>query len=79
MTDEIKKKILEHYQKGQGSIQDLARIYKVEVDEVLQITGNEEMSSVTFVGDLIDASEMNGTGQLPNTAGSTYKVKYTKD
>jgi len=55
LTDE--QKILRHYQLGQGSLQDLARIYKVPVSTVLDIIGEGEMNSVEARGDMIDQSE----------------------
>lgn len=57
VDDTTRKKIWEHYQKGQGSLQDLARIYKVSVPEVLEIIGHSELASVQAPGDMIDATE----------------------
>lgn len=57
MDEQTRKAILSHYQKGQGSIQDVARIYNVPVDEVLRIIGAPELASVSISGDLIDRSE----------------------
>lgn len=78
MVDEAKRKeIFGHYQHGRGSIQDLARIYHVSVDEVLEITGNSTLSTVFSQGDLIDSTEAG-----PNAAmnyGKEIKVPFTVD
>lgn len=57
MDEELKKKINDHYQLGQGSIQDIARVYRLEVAEVLAVIGQEEMTTVEGIGDLIDQKE----------------------
>lgn len=75
-VDEAKRKeIYGHYQHGRGSIQDLARIYNVSVDEVLEITGNGELSTVYAQGDLIDASEAGPSAQM--NYGKDFKVPFT--
>lgn len=57
MDEELVAKIKQHYQLGQGSIQDIARVYRLTVDEVLRIIGQEEMLEVESIGDLIDEDE----------------------
>jgi hypothetical protein len=78
LDDETKKKILEHYQKGQGSIQDLARIYRVSVEQILDLTDNSELKQVTTTGDLVDASEA-GPGAQLNYYGKDHPIIYTVD
>lgn len=53
MNEDLKKKINEHYQLGQGSIQDIARTYRLTVEEVLETIGQTDVSEVTGIGDLI--------------------------
>ena len=77
MDDTTRNKIIEHYQKGQGSIQDIARVYRVSVDEVLDIIGVKDIGTVTYTPDLIDPSEV-GPGASFNY-GSTEKINYTTD
>lgn len=75
MDAETRKKIQEHYQLGQGSIQDLARVYRVEVSAVLDVLGLNDLLEVESVGDLVDASEVD-----PNTtinSGKIHKAKFT--
>lgn len=64
MDDELQKKILGHYQRGEGSIQDIARVYRVTVQEVLEVIGEGSMGKITMGGDLIDASEAGPTAQM---------------
>lgn len=49
-----------HYAKGQGSIEDIARVYHVPVPAVLDITGNSELKAVALQGDLIDPDTASG-------------------
>lgn len=75
MDDDLRKKLNEHYQLGQGSIQDLARVYRLDVNEVLDALGLHDMLTVESVGDLVDASELD-----PDTHINPYKrhrAKYT--
>lgn len=71
----IKLSIKRHYEKGRGSIQDLARVYHVDVDSVLRTIGIDDMSEVTVVGDLIDREEAGPEAEL-NPNGKRYKVPY---
>lgn len=74
IDDELAKKVLDHYQKGQGSIQDIARVYRLSVDEVLHIIGQDELTTITTQGDLIDAQEA-GPGAQVNY-GETHKIPF---
>lgn len=74
MDEETKKKIYGHYQRGEGSLQDIARIYRVSVDQVLEIIGAPELSSVAVPGDLIDVTEA-GSGADMNY-GKEFKVPF---
>lgn len=72
------EKIMYHYQRAQGSIQDLARVYHVSVEHVLEIIGQKDMSEVLTQGDLIDQSEA-GPEVTVNPYGNPAKAKYTTD
>ena len=75
MDAELRKKINEHYQLGQGSIQDIARVYHLEVNTVLEELGLTDMLEVESVGDLVDRSEVD-----PDVVLNPYKkhrAKYT--
>jgi hypothetical protein len=74
-NENTRKEILEHYQHARGSIQDLARIYEVPVDEVLEIIGEGSLSTVPLTGDLIDAAEA-GPGAKMNYGGEI-RVPFT--
>lgn len=78
MDDELKKKINDHYQKAEGSIQDIARVYRLSVDEVLRALGMDDMLTTQSVGDLIDQDEA-GFDTVLNPHGQTHKVPYTTD
>jgi len=65
------------YQHGKGSIQDLARIYRVSVDEVLHLIGESNLGTVVAQGDMIDASEI-GPGATMNY-GKEFKVPFSTD
>lgn len=77
MTDD-EEKIRYHYQHAQGSIQDIARVYRKSVDEVLHILGLEDMTEVQTQGDLIDQSEA-GPEVRVNPNGSPAKAHFTTD
>lgn len=77
MDEELKKKVIGHYQAGQGSIQDIARVYRLDVDEVLEILGINDISHVSLGGDLIDPEDV-GPGGVFNP-GETRKIKYSTD
>jgi hypothetical protein len=77
MDDELKKEVRAAYQLGKVSIQDIARIKRLTVDEVLEIIGEGELKSVQTGGDLIDPSEA-GPGASMNY-GRDFKVPFTTD
>lgn len=74
LDDDTIKKIQDHYQKGQGSIQDIARVYRVTVETVLHHIGMDDMTSVAFIGDQIDAED---AGTAPLNQGETRRVTYS--
>ena len=75
MTDEMSAKIKNHYQLGQGSIQDLARVYHVTVEEVLEVLGLMDVAEVETSGDLIDQQEAGPEVTLKAT--NKFKTKFT--
>lgn len=75
LDEETRAKIYEHYQKGQGSIQDIARVYRCSVEEVLQIIGQDELLRVEVQGDMIDPSEAGPNVQL--NYGEQFNVPFT--
>lgn len=77
MTDDAEK-IQYHYQHAQGSIQDIARVYRKSVSEVLVILGLEDMNEVQTQGDLIDQSEA-GPEVRVNPNGNPARAHYTTD
>lgn len=57
MDKELEAKIKNHYLLGQGSIQDIARVYRLTVDEVLDVLGLSDVKIVEGAGDMIDQHE----------------------
>lgn len=79
MDNKLKKKLNDHYQKGQGSIQDLARVYNVSVDDVLMAIGQGHIAEgVTLVGDLVDQAYA-GPEVKVNQDGTKVKQTFTVD
>lgn len=79
--DELKtddEKILWHYQRAQGSIQDIARVYNRSVQDVLRIIGQDELLEVPTQGDLIDQSEAGPEVRI-NPLGNSARNNYTTD
>ena len=74
LDEDTRTKILEHYQKGEGSIQDIARVYRVDVSEVLHIIGHDDLTAVTAQGDMIDASEAGPNAQM--NYGKEFNIPY---
>lgn len=73
---EIQKKVLADYQNG-VAIVDIARRYNLEVDYILDLTGNSELKTVRFMGDTIDQGEAG-----PNVTmnyGEVHKQTFTKN
>ncbi len=73
----LPEKLRYRYEHGQGSIQDIARVYRVTVDEVLQAIGEGEMASVSLPGDMISQEEAGPGAQL--NYGKDYKVPFSLD
>lgn len=73
IDDETKKKIYDNYIKGEGSIQGIANYHRVTVEQVLQIIGQDELTTVTTPGDMIDADE---AGNASLNYGTTHRVRY---
>ena len=72
----VEDRVKYHYMHGQGSIQDIARVYKLEVSEVLHLIGQDDMMTVTAShGDLVDASEA-GPGASIELEGKQHPVNY---
>lgn len=70
-------KILRAYQQGRSSIQTIARVFGVEVGEVLEIIGEGSLNTVTFVGDQIDEQEAGSDlGRAPTNHGLEKKVSF---
>lgn len=77
MDEKTRAEIMHWYQVGTRSIQDIARIYKVSVDDVLEIIGERELSNVSMPGDLIDPSEAGPNADM--NYGREVKVPYNVD
>jgi hypothetical protein len=75
MDEQLVSKIKAHYQKGEGSIQDLARIYRLDVDEVLDILGLSDVKEVEGMGDLIGTDEAGP--DVVVRASNKYKARFT--
>lgn len=74
VRDATEFSIKRHYDCGRGSVQDYARIYRLTVEEVLEILKQPEMSVVETIGDLIDQDY---AGKTPvNESGEKYKIPY---
>lgn len=73
LDEATKKKIADHYMKGEGSIQAIAREYRVTVETVLEITGNSDLSSVYAVGDQIDQED---AGNATLNGPQRFRVPY---
>jgi hypothetical protein len=65
------------YQKGKGTIQDYARLYRYEVHEVLELLGEQHLSQVSFTGDLVDYTELGPGRQHELNTGEHYQVPFT--
>jgi len=69
------EKIVDAYHKSHRSIQDIARIFNVTVDHVLNLIGAGDLATVQIQGDLIDPSEL-GPGAEFNY-GKTERINFT--
>lgn len=65
VPQELRDKIRAHYDHGQGSMQDYARIYNVPMNTVLEICGETDLAHVEMIGDQIDQVEL-GRGGVVN-------------
>jgi hypothetical protein len=72
----LEEKVVYHYEHGQGSIQDIARVYRLDVAEVLHMIGQDELGTVTTQGDLVDANEA-GPGAQLNYYGKDHNIGYS--
>lgn len=77
IDDKTIEEIVKAYQTGRTSIQDIARVYRVSVDQVLGYIGEGHLASVHLGGDLIDAQEA-GPGATLNY-GQEYKIPFSVD
>lgn len=73
----VQEQVKYFYEHGRGSIQDIARVLHVSVDEVLDITGNGEMKTVETTGDLVDAQEAGPGADI--SYGKQHYVQYSTD
>lgn len=64
LNEDEKKTILDLYQHGKGTIQDYARIYRVDVPVILELLGEQHLSQVTIPGDMIDQAEAGANAQM---------------
>lgn len=72
------EKIKAYYMFGHGSIQDYARIFRMDVPEVLRILDLDDMNEVQTQGDLIDQAEA-GPEVNVNPRGNAAQAHYTTD
>lgn len=77
MDEETARQIKDHYIHGRGSIQDLARIYRLSVEEVLNLIGEGSSARVYTQGDMIDQNEAGPGVQLNH--GKEFNVPFTLD
>jgi hypothetical protein len=75
VPQEIKDKIRAHYDAGQGSLQDYARVYKVDMATVLEVCGETDLGQVEMIGDQVDQAEV-GRGGTVNP-GEIVDVPFT--
>lgn len=77
LSEEDQAKIRDFYQHGKGSIQDYARIYRVDVNEILHIIGEDHLATVHIEGDQVDESELGPTGKGQISLGEDVAVTFT--
>ncbi len=70
----LEKRILDDYNNG-IAIVDIARRHSVPVEQILKLTGNGELLSVSVIGDQVDPSEIGNQGTY--IPGQTSEVRYT--
>lgn len=69
MDAKTRKAVKKAYLTSRNSIQDIARIYRVDVHEVMEVIGEGQASTVHLEGDMISQDE----------AGSNAQMNYGKD
>ncbi len=71
----VEQQVINAYQTGSSSLQDIARLHNIDINKVLVITGNSHLATVDMGGDLIDQEEAgnNATVNVPETI----KVPFT--
>lgn len=77
MDDKTRVDIIHSYQTGSSSIQDIARINRVSVDQVLELIGEKDAINVGLPGDLIDSSEAGPNAEM--NYGHQVKVPFSLD
>jgi len=70
----LEKSVLNDYNKG-VPIVDIARKNRLSVEEVLIMTGNQDLLHVSIMGDQISPEEIGNQGTY--NPGQVYKVPYT--
>lgn len=75
MDDKLKTEIVKVYQTSRNSIQDIARIYRVDVHEVMEAIGEKKATNVQMEGDLISTEEAGPNAQM--NYGKQVKVPIT--
>ena len=74
----IEERVLYRYNHAQGSIQDIARVYRLSVEEVLKMIGQDEMLEIPMAGDQIDQAEA-GPEVRVNPIGNSARNNFTTD
>ena len=75
MDNPTRKRVITAYQTGRSSIQDIARVHKVDVSEVLDAVGEGNLSTVNMPGDLISESEAGPNAKM--NYGKTESIKFS--
>ena len=70
----LEQRILADYNKG-IAIVEIARRHSVPVEQILVLTGNQDLLQVTFIGDQIDPTDIGNQGTY--NPGQVIPVKYT--
>lgn len=76
-SEKEQQEIRDFYARGKGSIQDYARIYRLDVNEVLDIVNEPHLKTVHIGGDLIDDEELGPAGRGNRNYGEDVGVPYT--
>lgn len=75
MDTKTRKQVVTAYQTGRSSIQDIARVHKVDVGEVLEAVGEGNLASVQMPGDLIGEAEAGPNAKM--NYGKTETINYS--